>query len=367
MDIYKTKMIFLKLIEKIKCYKIVINKMTLQVGEQNFKLPLENVLIVKFTVGFPVKLNAPRVKDDLRNVESYIIMLSKVGNHWHTYNNSFISYGRGVASEFAKNIQRAYDNANLDAEVVMNNDIIDSKMPTVLEEYLDKMIEHEGIVIEQTVLRELDSAYFVFYFTNDNYEFIGKNTLQLLFSLNGIGEIIYLGPMNYKNNTPFYYNFLKEKGLNLSNFRLIKTVWEFKGNEIEEKVEGLFTNKGIFYPKFFGSEKVNLYLIQNRDEKIKKGNCRKIEEGNGIRILECKENSDWFNDFFNNIVSKKVGPVTMWWESDGSKVLQNNYIVYDKSSMNFLLGLKELFEMEKRRNHRNILISNKILKDIETT
>jgi len=344
---------------------MVIYKMTLQIGEQNLKLPLENVLIIKFTVGFPVKLSTPRVKDDFKNVESYIIMLSKVGDHWHTYNNSLISYGRGVASEFARNIQRAYDNVNLDAEVVMNNDIIDSKMPTLLEQYLDKMIKHEGIVIEQTVLRELDSAYFIFYFTNNNYEFISKITLELLFALNGIGEIIYFGPMNHVNKIPFYYNFLATKGIDLSNFRLIRTIWEFKGNEIEEKVDGLFTNKGIFYPKFYGKEKVDLYLIQKRDEKIRKGNCNLIVEENGIRILECKENSDWFNDFFHNIVSRRIGPVTMWWESDGSRILQNNYIVYDRSSMNFLLGLKELFEMEKRRDHRNILISSKILKDIE--
>ncbi len=339
--------------------------MQLQVSPENANLPLENVLIVKFTVGFPVVLNAPRVRDYLRKVESYVIMLSKVGEHWHTYNNAFTSYGREVASEFAKNIQRAYNNANLDAEVVMNNDIIDSKMPTLLEEYLDKLMEQEGIILEQAVIRELDSAYLIFYFTNSNYEFMSKNILQLLFAINGMGEIIYFGPLNYRSKIPFLYNFLAARGLNLSNFRVMKTVWEFKGNEIEEKVEGLFSNKGIFFPKFFGKEKVSLYLIQDENEEIKKGNCKRIEEGNGIKVYECKENSDWFEDFYNNIISKRTGPVTMWWSSDGVKTLENNYVIYDKSSMNFLLGLKELFDMEKRRDHRNIMISSKILNDIE--
>ncbi len=327
------------------------------------KKPFENVLIMKFKVGYPVKIQNKRIREEYRLVDRYLIMLVKVDDHWHTFNSSFASYGKSIAYDFSQDIQRAYDNQNLDAEVTLRGDIIDSKMPTVLERFLDKMIERDGIILENLILREMESAYVVLYFSNDNYEYVSKYAVELILDTENIGEIIYLGPIFQENNLPFYYTFLKKGGFDLSNFRLLRTRWVFEGNQINEKVDGLFSNKGLYFPKYFSNNKVNLYMIQENNVNLKKGNCRVVEKRNDLIAYECREDSDWFRDFYDNIISGKVGPVSMWWESDGEKYLENYYVMYDSLSMIFLAGLKQLFEMEKRKDHVNILSGSRLLEE----
>lgn len=337
--------------------------MKISAEEIDTKSPLNNALILKFTVGYPVKFTDSRLKEEQRTIDSYVIMIAKVNDEWHTYNNAISSYGEKISSEFARGIQKAYDNLKLDAEVVFKDNIIETKLPAPLGGYLDSLANQKGVIIEETVVRESDSAYLLFYFTDDNYEFISQNTMQLLIELNGIGEIIYMGPLNYEGDIPYFYDFAQRRGVQTSKFRLIHTKWEFKGNEVNEENDGIFSNRGLFYAKYFGKDKVNLILAQHSEEKLGAGKCDKIEVNGENMVYECVVDSSWFSDLYDNIVSRKVGPVSMWWVSDGSTCLDNYYIIYDRSSTAFLYGMKQLYRMEQRKNHRNILAGSRILKE----
>lgn len=327
------------------------------------KIPFKNVLILKFTVGYPVKYADSRLNEQHRAVESYIIMVAKADDGWHTYNNAIYSFGEKITSEFARGIQNAYDKLDLNAKVVLRDNIIETKLPTLIENYLDNLAKQRGVVIEGTIVREMDSAYMLFYFADNNYEFIGSITMQLLTELNGIGEIIYMGSLDYEEDIPYFYYFAQTKGINASNFRLMHTKWEFDGNELNEENEGIFTNSGLFYPKYFSKYNVNLVLVQDRNNEMKRRICEEVEASDENTIYECAIKSSWFTDFHDKIISRKVGAVTTWWSSDGNTHLDSYYIIYDRMSMSFLSALNELYTMDSRKNHRNIIVGSRILRE----
>lgn len=220
---------------------------------------------------------------------------------------------------------------------------------------MNKLYEVPGVVILPFIIMSSESNSFVIKFPESS----GNMVTRLV--------------MDYVSDAPFPSNIVslvddrpsglhsilsisERLGADISDYVLIRTVYEMSTAEMDGQNCGIFRNKMSLFPKLFDPE--NSTIVSRLEGNfVEPTRCHEkpaeISSSAGFQLMEISLKSKWFKDIFDDVIYTSGGASMYWAYSDGSGRLENYFIVYKKNVTDFLVGLRKYWSRPTRNDHKN--------------
>lgn len=234
--------------------------------------------------------------------------------------------------------------------VEIHNGILKMELPAFMKPFIEKIFDTPGCRISPNLLRIEDDVYLSIEFPDVISEKVEKITKEFL-EADYIFEKEMLATGHKTPGVPPLLKIYEQAGHSLKDFVLITTVWEFNDDQKLNQNEGVFTNIGEYVPKGFINGADDLIIYKKAYSEVS-GNSAYTEVDKSRNILEFRVKSQFFSDFYNQIIAKYTGPIFM--HPIVSESMQKSYYIIgsDRKEL-FLEGIKKHWSLEARKDHAN--------------
>lgn len=157
-----------------------------------------------------------------------------------------------------------------------------------------------------------------------------------------------------KNDFPYLLSLYSTLGNSLQDFHLIRTVWNFQGDEEIHENEGVFQNRGDFVIKQY-TDKESESLIWRMDSDEIAGNSTVSVVNKRQNVVETKLRNRFFSDFYATVLKGYSGGIFFGARCEGNRLI-NHFIVEGETAQIFLSRLFSHWNMNSRKLHSNYLL-----------
>lgn len=301
--------------------------------------------IIKLVDRFPKSLNLPSFSFNLENKFFFSILKD---DNLYMYRN----LEKNLSEIESTNLKRTPEFKDYEMNIIQNS-ILQIGVKEDVFTYLKHLNSFKGCRVNPNILSNSQDAYIQIDFSDDVKDQVSKLLLEFVRANNQSAEIIAFGKQS--GEIPYLLQLFNKFGGKLSDLFLIKTQWHLNIESKENENSGVFLNEGKFVPKYFTNTNRDILIFRLETPDYKESPSLKVFSV-GSNIVEMEANTTFFSDFYREVIEYYYG--ALFFEAEiYADIMTSYYIVDEALSSVFLSGLQRHWNIPKRKNHRNVLVS----------
>ncbi len=313
-------------------------------------------------VGVPNPIPTKLVTANKRRI-NFLGSFVRNDNEWYIYTDRFKDLAFSDIEKVANDLIKLYDDMfpELDNSkfIIRENKLIRRKIFEISQKFYNDVFKVPGTVISP--MAGLNSDYTVIGIKYPQSQSHSITELIMDYVKNSRIDISLIQIDMEDKNYPLFLKLMKLLEIELNEYVLIKTIWQMDYENILNENQGVFQNEMIFEPKIFDPNNPGLVgsvINSNGNQKIKGTSPFDIVENFGDNYLvQFDLKSNWFRDFYNDIIHPIGGEFYYWGYSNGKNVVENYYVIRRDNLGIFMNGLRKHWNEKSRANHHNIIES----------
>ncbi len=235
-----------------------------------------------------------------------------------------------------------------------NDSTIRIVLPESMQVVLSSFDEIGGSRITPDILILDGDMYLQVEFDSSVNAKVSRNIMKSLELLDDMNvSIVYYGSQETKS-TYLFNLYKKNKNLN-NDLIVIRTKWLISDKEREETSMGLFLNHGKILPRFISNMGTSEILFRGTGSDFR-GSATNVLVNQSLNLYHVTVNSNFFVDFYKNVVQYYYGAIFYMLEITEREVL-SFYIVEKNLFPRFIIGIENQWNETIRKEHRNFIIS----------
>ncbi len=330
-----------------------------------FEPTIGNYMIIKFHIKnyIPPKFHNIIYNDGRQ--DHFGAGLLKIEEDWYFYIDKLKTLPVYELEEIRNIFNENYEKLGGETYLDVQMKTLIRKLTKETNTFLNSLINVDGVVVTSIALIGDEDTLIAIKYPDSSANEVTKLFLDFVNSSQINIDLLDSGK---EDGTPLFFRFYNSIKTDYSLLLFIETVWKLKEEEMKNENGGIFQNRMVLKPKFFGpkySPLISKFSANVLDKNVK-GNAefKVLSNYDGGSIAEFNLESKWFNDFYNNVVKPINGSFYYWAYSDGESQLHNYYIIPVRNGVNFIKGLKKHWNEPQRARHHNAIVRVQNLQEI---